>query len=531
MTIGDSYFDTLKFFLNDTEEPAILSNKLSCSNPDTPVEETVCDEIEVSIQEEPSEAPMESSAQDMSTDETTPLYKIESEEETNPYSPHHNSTYDIVSRIAYLLGVSKSIFENEHEAPQLEWYNKLNEDRCARIVRNLCMLRTRIEQNFAAIHRAIFYDLKNLHTLPEFISPQIISDLEADGIQLIKANYKLNSYVIDINRLISDRINNCKNLFPLWLDWNYVKPLFIMPDGQTEAGIKRAGYIYSQNRNFYPYQVYMNWTPEDHGNLLYNDKKFVSWLYNANGELFTDLSKVSDAADLTKNNIYDFIAASQNTVFVVDCENSDPYKLCSTLLNLEADELEKVSKIILYDDVHTASAWRILDRILDIPVEHTLVERIKSSKSLVDTALSVGTCREFFLNHVDSFVIVSSDSDYWGLISNLPEANFLLMVEHENCGIDIRNAMESCGIYYCYIDDFCSGNNEELKTMALLNEIQTYIEDRFQGFNVKEMMEQAYLSTRVHMSDAEKRQFQNKYVKPMHLSIDNDGNVSIQLSA
>ena len=31
--------------------------------------------------------------------------------------------------------------------------------------------------------------------------------------------------------------------------------------------------------------------------------------------------------------------------------------------------------------------------------------------------------------------------------------------------------------------------------------------------------------------DAEKRQFQKKYVKPMHLSVDADGNVTIELSA
>lgn len=506
MTIGESNFDTLKLLLVNAEEPVSAD------------------------QDEPAEAftpkPLPSEQEALSD-----TLHTESDPEDPVYSPYQNSMYDIVSRMAYLLGVSKNIFENVHEAPQLEWYDKLHTDRAARIIRNLCMLRTHIEQNFGLIHRAIIHDLKNLNTLPEYIPPQIISDLEADGIRLIKANYKLNNYVMDINRLISDRINNCKNLFPLWLNWDYVKPLFLMPDGQTEAGIRRAWTIYSQNRNFYPYQVYMNWTPKDHGNLLYNDKKFVSWLYESNGEYFSDFSKVSDAADLTKNNIYDFIAASGNTVFVVDCENSDPYKLCSTLLNLEADELKKVSKIILYDDVHTTSAWQILDRILDIPVEHILVERIKSSKSLVDTSLSVGTCREFFQNHVDSFVIVSSDSDYWGLISNLPEANFLLMVEYANCGVDIRNAMESRGLYYCYIDDFCSGNSEKLKTLALLNEMQNYIEERFQSFNIKEMMEQAYLSTRVKMSDAEKRQFQSKYVKPMHLSIDADGNVTIELSA
>jgi hypothetical protein len=43
------------------------------------------------------------------------------------------------------------------------------------------------------------------------------------------------------------------------------------------------------------------------------------------------------------------------------------------------------------------------------------------------------------------------------------------------------------------------------------------------------MMEEAYRVTRIEMSDAEKRQFFNKYIKPMHLIIGKDGNVSIEL--
>lgn len=45
-----------------------------------------------------------------------------------------------------------------------------------------------------------------------------------------------------------------------------------------------------------------------------------------------------------------------------------------------------------------------------------------------------------YKNDVDSFVIVSSDSDYWGLISSLPDAHFLVMIEREKCGPDIRSA-------------------------------------------------------------------------------------------
>ena len=38
----------------------------------------------------------------------------------SPYEDYENSTYVIVSKLAYLLGVPKRIFENEHEPPRLD---------------------------------------------------------------------------------------------------------------------------------------------------------------------------------------------------------------------------------------------------------------------------------------------------------------------------------------------------------------------------------------------------------------------------
>lgn len=77
--------------------------------------------------------------------------------------------------------------------------------------------------------------------------------------------------------------------------------------------------------------MYINWQPEEVGNILYNDKKFVTLLYSWNNDYFTEYSKVSDAGSYIKGSIYEFIESSEKTVIVVDCENSDPYKLCATL--------------------------------------------------------------------------------------------------------------------------------------------------------------------------------------------------------
>ncbi len=61
---------------------------------------------------------------------TPPLTAVEKAE-------YQHSTYEIVSKIAYLIGVPKRIFDNEYEPPQVSVYRQLETDKNARIVRNL----------------------------------------------------------------------------------------------------------------------------------------------------------------------------------------------------------------------------------------------------------------------------------------------------------------------------------------------------------------------------------------------------------
>ena len=368
---------------------------------------------------------------------------------------YKDSTYELVSKVAYLIGVPLRIFQNEHEPPKIEIYNRLEQDKNARIIRNLCIIRTAIERNY---------------------------------------------------RKIND----------------------IMPNGLTEDGTKDAADIYYASLSYYPYQMYINWVPMDEGNVLYNDKKFATLLYQWHCDAFTEYSKVSDAGAFVKNNIYDFIDDSEKTVLVVDCENSDPYKLCATLKNLDYEVMQKITAIILFDDVHTATAWRILENYTRIPVEHIMIERIKQNKSLVDIKLTARACQEHYQKQVDSFVIVSSDSDYWGLISSLPDARFLVMIEREKCGPDMKAALAESGIFYCYLDDFYSGNSEDIKKNALFKEMYRWIDDSVH-LNVNDMFDAALRNTRIEMSPAERRQFYEKHIKHMTLTIDENGNVSIEL--
>lgn len=387
---------------------------------------------------------------------------------------YKDSTYELVSKVAYLIGVPLRIFQNEHEPPKIEIYNRLEQDKNARIIRNLCIIRTAIERNYRKINDIMRMEYRGLLSMPEIIPASSMQQLSNDGINFIKkSSTKLCHHIIEINRLISDRINNCKSLFPIWINWAYIKELFIMPNGLTEDGTKDAADIYYASLSYYPYQMYINWVPMDEGNVLYNDKKFATLLYQWHCDAFTEYSKVSDAGDFVKNNIYDFIDDSEKTVLVVDCENSDPYKLCATLKNLDYEVMQKITAIILFDDVHTATAWRILENYTRIPVEH-------------------------------------------------------IMIEREKCGPDMKAALAESGIFYCYLDDFYSGNSEDIKKNALFKEMYRWI-DNSVHLNVNDMFDAALRNTRIEMSPAERRQFYEKHIRHMTLTIDENGNVSIEL--
>lgn len=443
-------------------------------------------------------------------------------------SNYQSSTYSIISKVAYLAGVEKRHFESEYEAPKMEVFQELDRNKNARIIRNLCMLRTAIEQNYSTLNYQMRWELKNLHSFPELISPDILKQLASDGLTIIKANCKLNQYIININKLIADRINNCKSVFPIWIEWKYLKDLFIMPNGQSETGIYDAAKTYYANQNCYPYQIYINWIcNEENGNILYNDKKFVTLLYAAHKDTFMDISKVTDASESVKSDIYRFLDDSNRAVIMVDCENSDPYKLYATLNNLNKQSLlEKIVKIVLCDDINTTSAWDIVKDFTEIPVEHFETKRINSNKSIVDQTLCVKACQEHYKNNADAIIICSSDSNYWGLYGLLDTVNYYVMVETSKMGNAHMNALADAGIPFCFIDDFCTGNSNRIKAEAMLKEVRATLQSAIH-LNVKDMLHNAYLATRAEMTKAERDQFYDRYIKSMHLVIGDDGNLAI----
>ena len=440
-------------------------------------------------------------------------------------------TYQIVSRIGYLAGVEKHIFENPYEPLCLEVFQQMEEDRNARILRNLCMIRTKLEQNFGFINDAMRYGMKNLDSLPEYIPAESLRILESEGISLVRANRRTDHYVMDVNQHIANRISSCKNLFPEWLNWDYVRQLFIMPKGTTEQGVRQAGATYYARKHLLPYQIYLNWTAPENGNILYNDRKFVTLLYSQHGECFQNFSRVTDAKEETKEEIYQFLESGKRMIMVVDCENADPYKFYGMLDSLNREALlGQVSKLILYNDIHASTAWEMLSRFTELPVEHRMTKRIKENKSLVDPHLIAGVCREHYENGVDSVMLISSDSDYWALISSMPQIRFFVVVEQEKCSSATKKALEEAEVPYCVMDSFCTSGSSEIVNHVLLKEVRQALAAALK-IDMRAVVEQACQAARVELTSAEKQSFYDRCIRTAHIGFGTGGTPIISVGS
>lgn len=437
------------------------------------------------------------------------------------------NTFEIVSTVAYLTGVHEGVFGNPKTTADPAVYDKLEKFKDARIVRALSALRTVINQNFRRIDEQMTMEMKNINVIEE--TKPLVQQLHRDGVEIFKANTHAEYYVSAINQLLLRWIDRCRSFFPEWVEWRYIRSLFIFPAFDAKAKTYFARYQLNLNR--LPYQVFINWqfrTMEDQGNLFQSDQKFLSLLYEQFNDTFTRYDSVHSESQTTRNVLSQFALKAGRMVLVVDCENSDPVRLCAALQSLGDAVRARLVRIILYNDVNTSSCWEMLEKYCSVPVEHCMTQRVLQNKSLVDATLIAGACREHYQNRVDSFLLASSDSDFISLVRSLPDASFLWMVENSKVSDATLDELARCKVPFCRLDEFNDGGAAyKFQKDALLGKCQEFLAKQFTAFNLDAMLEYALLNTRIQMSAKEKQCFRKKYLETIHAGVDASGSLCL----
>nr|MCR5747077.1 hypothetical protein [Lachnospiraceae bacterium] len=206
--------------------------------------------------------------------------------------------YEIVSRVGYMIGIFEDKYRSDHSM-DYSVYSEMKNDKNATIIRDLCTCRTFAERNYKKIYTAIRDEYKSIFMLPELMPQNNLYRLQKNDVDLYQHRNDPLDFIMRINSLIKERVDNCKYLFPDWLNWSYLKEIFIMPNGNTEVGCKEEAEYYFKYINKYPHKMYIYWPAmEDfEGYLLRNDREFICDLYHWHSDEFTDLSRVSDVSE------------------------------------------------------------------------------------------------------------------------------------------------------------------------------------------------------------------------------------------
>ena len=468
------------------------------------------------------------------------VYDYFGDELTENDDRFENYRKNITTTIAYLIGIADEIF-TEGDRFESEEYIKLKNNENATVIRYLCRLRTQFLRNYKSIDDARKYEMRPLETLTDYLDIDGIKYLRMRGIEVNIANAKSPTVNIAyLNQYILDEIEKIKPLIPDWVKFQYIKAMFLMSGAyaghngnnlknnnkKVYNAILEAGKNYGLQRNSYPFQMYISWPypfRESDGNILYNDLKFLKLLYAANGDRFQAYRYVVDATEETKEGVYEFLEDAVTAAIFVDCENVDPYAFGATILNLDEEMLSKIKKIILYDDVNTSTAWDYIMDIIDLPVVKKDIERVLDNKSLVDITMTAGVCEEYYRNNVESLVLASSDSDFWGLIRQLPNARFLVLNEYRKTSGAIIEKMDQCNIRHCYMSDFAQDQKiqnfkSDVLFLGLAERIKHFNSTgEFGSLDVAELLQQLFYDANICGAEGqvqkEKDAFYEKYLK------------------
>ena len=451
---------------------------------------------------------------------TTETYDSITEELTYPVDRYENYRKTIITTVAYLIGIADETLA-KGDLFDTDEYTKLQNDPNAAIIRCLCRLRTQIIRNYKSIEDARKYNMTPLDGMTEYIDIDCIRHLRQCGMEVCIANARSAAvYLAYLNQYITDNIDKIKPLVPDWVQFPYIRAIFLIPGGNAghnganlksnEKKVHRANMTahqhYHAQRRMYPYQMYITWPHpyrDTDGNILHNDLKFLRLLYSANKDSFQAFRYVVDATADTKEGVYEFLEEAIHAAIFVDCENVDPYSL--------------------YDDIHTSTAWDYITNIINIPVEKINTNRVLNQKSLVDTTMVAGVCKEYYVNHTESIILASSDSDFWGLIQQLPEARYLVLNERHKTSSAILEIMDEHSIRHCFMSDFAQDNKiQKFKSDVLYLGLARHLRNfnstgTFGSLNVEELLEKLFYDACIGGADGqiqrEKDAFFDRFLK------------------
>lgn len=428
-------------------------------------------------------------------------------------SPHAGET-SIVLLMNYLLGVPETELQEMISLHDQE-YQRLRQNKNARVVRNLCRVRNALVLNWESVTDQMTCQRKSVYSV-DVIPRDAFDQLNSDGVFAAKSSHTKPEYTLkDVNANIANRLGLCKPFFPDDVKWELIREVFTMPSGLSHNGAYHGAEAFRRKYRPYRQEVYANFKEGVGSRVLEDDMTFLACIYGIS-ECEVD---VQDSSIESKRSLEAFLLASRKAIIIVDCENADPIRLCATINMISEPARRKIAKVLLIDDEHTSPAWEIFSQYVPITTEREVVRRIVSDKSLVDIKLATTCSMEHYKNNIDSFVLSSSDSDYWGMISTMKTAKFLLLLEDRKCSPHMQEAAERANIPIGWVDTVTDRNATALRDATMLQTVNEKL--RILSVDVVGAVEQAIKESLLVLSDEDRDAVIQEYISKLSFAADN----------
>lgn len=374
-----------------------------------------------------------------------------------------------VTIVGYLLGVSEYVLERDY----LVDYNKLLRidflDEL-KVIRSLNRVRQNVFKHYKYYKNTYLGDVSNTYVDEDLLY------LKSKGFDLFavskldsSAEYLVNNIKRDVDYLVPvvlsklhmQYINELKSLFEFpTFDkkslLNFVSGLKgkSLPHGVVIPKYKRLQtslqYLLSNDTTLYAGAFSLcgkefsvaddvinsyDWFMLDDSTLQSEEVGYKKGVVVESGIIDSTIARSSDVVlsdvvkcdkglvnDIKRGIIDDSISViSDCDKYFVDCDNIDFFKFLSMLDTLEEEGIKNID-FYLYTDLKATYLWDILDDVRcsdSFNYIYKRVDRVKGNKSVVDLVITVDICKEVMENGCKKIGLISSDSDFYGVLDSL----------------------------------------------------------------------------------------------------------------
>ena len=132
---------------------------------------------------------------------------------------------------------------------------------------------------------------------------------------------------------------------------------------------------------------------------------------------------VNEPVEYSNISVTEYIEKNNVEIFV-DCDNVEFFKFMGFLSLLE--NTDNIKGVVLVIDEKSNYLWRVFNSFYtgSLAIRSVFVPRLKEQKSVADIVLTKEVCHSVYVNGVKNILLFSSDSDFFGLVSALPDISF-----------------------------------------------------------------------------------------------------------